>query len=69
MCWNCASKSSTVTTFECRLAPLRELELHFKIKHSYNDTQQVLFASAVGITLQNQAWLQRDLNPTCITLG
>ena len=41
--WNCASKSSTVTTEEGILTLHSRLELRFKIKHGYNGYSSFLF--------------------------
>ncbi|WP_455550349.1 hypothetical protein [Empedobacter stercoris] len=51
--WNCATKLSTVTTFEHELNEQGLLELRFKIKHGYNHCTFVLSITIVGITLQN----------------
>jgi len=57
-CWNCASKSSTVTTLNCAFKNSPALELRFKIKHGYNTSAWTYFTMQVGIALQNQARLQ-----------
>ncbi len=56
--WNCASKSSTVTTPFIEILPQYQLELRFKIKHGYNIRSKYSNKIRVGIALQNQARLQ-----------
>ncbi|WP_416404148.1 hypothetical protein [Empedobacter falsenii] len=41
-CWNCASKSSTVTTQDAYNEVVILLELRFKIKHGYNCVSRAL---------------------------
>ena len=59
--WNYASKASSVTTYIVSSARKLTLKLHFKIKHSYNNSVKRVNDSVVGIALQNQAQLQHDL--------
>ncbi len=54
--WNCASKSSTVTTSTSQEWFQTELELRFKIKHGYNlklfSVQNPLFIRASTLFLE-----------------